>query len=114
MRDRRRVQASRNQAGEVGHVNPQVGADLVRDRAELSEVLVARVGGPAGDDHLRLDLASLLTQLGHIDEVGVLLYLVRCHVVETAGEVDLHAVGQVAAVSQVQAQDGVTRLRQCH
>ena len=38
--------------------------------------------------------------------------MVRDHVVELAGEVDLHAVGQVTAVGQVQAHDRVARLQQ--
>ncbi len=50
--------------------------------------------------------------LGHVDGVGVFADLVRDHVVEPAGEVDLHAVRQVPAVGQVQAHDGIARLDQ--
>ena len=114
VRHRRRVQASSNQASKVGHINPQVRTNLICDGAELRKILMPRVGGPAGDDHLRLHLARLLAQLGHINQVGVFLHLVGRNVVETAREVDLHAVGQVATVSQRKTQDCVTRLRQRH
>ena len=48
---------------------------------------------------------GLLAQLVHVDAEVVLLHLVGGDVVELAGEVELHAVGQVAAVGQGQAQD---------
>ena len=50
--------------------------------------------------------------LVHVDDQGVLFDAVRDDVVEAAGEVDLHAVGQVPAVGQVQAHDGVARADQ--
>ena len=43
----------RDEPGEVGHVDHQLRADLVGDPPELGEVEVARIGGPARDDHLR-------------------------------------------------------------
>ena len=105
VRHRARVQAGGDEAGEVRHVGPEQGADLVGDRAERGEVEVARVGGPAGDDDLRLFGDGLLAQLVHVDPEVVFLDLVGGDVVELAGEVQLHAVGEVAAVGQGQAQD---------
>ncbi|MDI2022227.1 hypothetical protein PJL18_02758 [Paenarthrobacter nicotinovorans] len=96
-----------HQAGEVGHVHHEVRAHQVRDAAELGEVYVAGVGGPAGDDELGLVLKREALNLCHVDGVGVLADAVRDHVVKLAGEVDAHAVGQVAAVGEVQAHDGV-------
>ena len=52
VRHRGRVQARGHQSGEVRHVDPELGADLVGDRAERREVELARVGRPAGDDDL--------------------------------------------------------------
>ena len=57
VRHRARVHPGRHEAREVGHVGHQVGADLVGDRPEGGEVPEARVGGGAGDDHLRPMLA---------------------------------------------------------
>ena len=50
VRHGRRVQARRDEPGEVRHVDPEHRADLVGDRAERGEVELARVGRPAGDD----------------------------------------------------------------
>ena len=110
--DGRRVQARGDQAGEVGHVGPQLRANLVGDGAERVEVQVARVRGPAGDDDVRLLRQRLLADLVHVDAHGVGVDAVGADLVELAGEVQLHAVGQVAAVGQVQAQDAVAGVDQ--
>ena len=109
VRHRARVQPGGHEAGEVRHVRPEQRAHLVGDRAEGCEVEVARVRGPAGDDHLRLLGDGLLAELVHVDPEVVFLDLVGGDLVELAGEVQLHAVGQVAAVGQGQAQDLVPR-----
>ena len=57
MRERRGMRAAGDQAGEMRHVDHQIGADLVGDLAEAREVPDARIGGAAGDDQLRLVLA---------------------------------------------------------
>ena len=106
------VKARGDESGEVGHVRPQVGTDLVRDGAEGLEVEVAGVGGPAGDDDLGALAQGGLAHLVHLDAVGVFVHAVGGGVVQAAREVDLHAVGEVATMGQGQAEDGVTRLRQ--
>ena len=113
VRHRVGVQPGRDQAGEVGHVHHQVGADQVGDPAELGEVELPGVGRPAGDDQLRPVLDGQALDLGHVDAAwSSFAHLVGDHVVELAGEVDPHAVGEVAAVGQRQAEDGVARLEQ--
>ena len=102
----------RDQPGEVGHVHHQVGAHRVGDPAELGEVELPGVRGPAGNDQRRLVLQGQGLDLGHVDPVVLFTDLVRDDVVEPAGEVDLHAVRQVPAVGQVQAHDGVARTDQ--
>ena len=96
----------------MGHVDPQLGADLVRDLTERREVEGARVGGPASDDDLGLLSQGLLADLVHVDAHGLRVDLVRGDIVKLAGEVELHAVGEVTAVGQGQAHDLVTRLGQ--
>ena len=71
-----RVQAGGDESSEVGHIDPQERADLIGDRAEGCEVQLARVGGPAGDDHLGLLGNGLSTQLVHIDGEGLGLDLI--------------------------------------
>jgi hypothetical protein len=103
------VQSGGDEAGEVRHVGPEQGADLIGDRTERGEVEVARVRGPAGDDDLGLFGDGLLAQLVHVDPEVVCLDLVGGDFVELAGEVQLHAVREVTAVSQGEAQDLVPR-----
>ena len=112
VRHRVGVQPRGHQAGEVRHVHHQVGAHQVGDPAELGEVELAGVGGPAGHDQLRAVFQGQRLDLGHVDRKSDLAHVVRDHVVELAGEVDPHAVGEVAAVRQVQAHDGVARVEQ--
>ena len=58
VRHRGGVQPGGDQAGEVRHVDHQVGVDLVGDLPEPFEVQLPRVGRPAGDDQLRRVLAG--------------------------------------------------------
>ena len=66
--DRVGVLAGGDQAGEVRHVDHQLGADRVGDLAEGGEVELARVGGPAGDDQLRPVLVGEALDLLHVDQ----------------------------------------------
>ena len=52
------------------------------------------------------------SHLRHVDQVGVLAYAVGDDVVEPTGEVEPHAVRQVAAVGEVETEDGVARREQ--
>ena len=70
VRHRGRVQPGCHQAGEVRHVHHQVGAHQIGDPAELGEVQLPGVGGPAGDDQLRLVLQRQALHLGHVDPCG--------------------------------------------
>src|SRR5690606_12741123 len=107
-----RVHASGNQAGDVGHVDEQVGAYLVGDGAEAREVQDLGVGGEAGDDHLRLVLNGQALDFVVVDQAGGGVQAVLHGLVDLAGEVHGSAVGQVAAVGQAHAEDGVARLYQ--
>jgi hypothetical protein len=80
----------------MGHVDEQLRVDLVRDPAELGEVEVARVGRPAGDDHLRPVLLGQALDLPHVDAVVLLADLVAGDLVQLARRVQLHAVGAFA------------------
>ena len=89
------------------HVHHQVGADLVGDAAEGFEVQLARVGGPAGDDQLGPVLQGRGAHGVHVAPERLPVHAVCGDLVQPATEVDLHAVGQVPAVRQLQAEDGV-------
>ncbi len=98
-----------DQAGEVGHIDHQEGSDLVGDGAHAGEVEDARVGAAAADDHLRLFAQGECFELVVVDGLGVFADLVADDSVELAGEVELVAVGEVAAVRQVEARERCRR-----
>src|SRR5215218_8703234 len=109
--DRRRVDVGGDETCDVGHIGEQEGTDLVGDLPELVELYDARVGARAGQDHLRLfahrDLAQLV-----VVYVAVVADAVVDYRVGAAGEVELHPVGEVAAVGQVHREDLVPRLQE--
>ena len=107
VRDGRGVGSTGNEAGEVGHVDEEVGSNLVGDLAHALEVELAGVGAAAADDELRFDFEGLGLELVVVDDFGVFADLVAGDVVELAGEVELVAVGEVASVGEVEAEDGV-------
>ncbi len=100
-----------HETGEVRHVDPEEGAYLVGDRAERFEVELTRVCRPAGDDDLRLVLDGETAHLVHVDDRGLGVDAVRDDVVETAREVDLHAVRQVAALVEGETEQRVAGAR---
>ncbi|GMA91303.1 hypothetical protein GCM10025869_18320 [Homoserinibacter gongjuensis] len=105
------MQARGHEPREVRHVDPELGAHLVGDRPERREVELARVGRPAGDDHLRLHLEGGAAHLIHVDAERLGVDLVGVGLVELAGEVELHTVREVPAVRELEAQDAVAGLR---
>ncbi|MNM14001.1 hypothetical protein D3C81_242030 [compost metagenome] len=111
VRQRIGVQARRYQARDVGHVDEQVSADLVGDLAETGEVEGFRVGGEAGHDHFRLMLDGQALDFVVVDQ-AVGIDAVLHGVVQLAGGADLGAVGQVPAVGQAHAQQGIAGLQQ--
>ena len=108
------MQAGSHEAREVGHVHPQGSTNLVRNVAEGLEVEVTRVGGPTGDDDPGALGQGGLAHLLGLDAHGLAIDLVGDGLVVLAREVQAHAVGEVTAVSQRQAQDRVTDVGHGH
>ncbi|COW02135.1 Uncharacterised protein [Mycobacterium tuberculosis] len=104
VRHRRRVQPRGDQTREMRHVHEQLGPDLVGDRPERREVEHPRVGRPAGDDHLRAEFECGGPHRIHVDQMCRRVDAVEAILVELAGEVQPHAMGQVTTVGQVQTQ----------
>src|SRR5690606_14741388 len=111
VRQRVRVHAGGDQAGDVGHVDEQVRADLVGNGAETRPVDHLRVGGEAGHHHLRLVFHGQALDFVVVDQ-ALVVDAVLDGVEQLAGGVDLGAVGEVAAVRQRHAEDGVAGLQQ--
>src|SRR5690606_27696894 len=85
-RHRVRVDTGGNQASDVRHVDHQVGTDLVGNRAETREIQHLRVGGEAGNDHLRLVLDGQTLDFVIVDQAGFRVQAVLHRVVGLAGE----------------------------
>ena len=63
--------AGGNHARDVGDIHHQVGAALFGDGAELLKVDDPRIGGSAGDDHLRAELQGHIAHLVVVDQAGL-------------------------------------------
>ena len=81
----------------VRHVNEQCCIDFVGDLANEREVRVAGVGGVAGDDHQRSELAGERPQRVVVEELGRWVDAVTALIEELARDVGAESVGEVAA-----------------
>ena len=66
----------------------------------------------AGHDQLRSMLQREPLDLGHVDAEVLLVHVVGNDVVQLAGEVDPHPVGEVTPVREVEAEDRVARVEE--
>ena len=106
------MQTGSYQAGNVRHIHHQIGAHLMGDIRKGFEVNDAGIGGSAGNDHLGLVLVGQLPHLIIVDTVGHRIDTIGDHMIVLAGEVDRRAMGQMSALIQVHAHDGVAQLAQ--
>ena len=106
------MHAARHQAGEMRHIDHEIGADLVGDRAKAPKIDDARIGRAAGDDQLRPMLLCQPLGLVHVDQVIVAADAVRNRLEPAAGQIDRRAVGQMAAGGEVEPHEGVARPHQ--
>ena len=103
--------AACHQTGNVGHIHHQICTIAVGDLSDLFKVDGTRIGGCTGHDQLGADLPDLLFQLGVIDHaVGV--DTVKDEVIVLAGHVHGRAVGQMTALRQIHAHDGIAQIQQ--
>ena len=108
------MRAAGDEAGEMRHVDHQIGADLVGDLAEAAEIDDARIGRAAGDDHLGPMLLGEPLDLLHVDEVVVAAHAIGHDLEPAARHVDRRAVGEMAAGGEVEPHEGVAGLHQRH
>ena len=105
------VIAACHQTGNVRHIHHQVCAVAVGDLSDLLEIDSAGISGSTGHDQLGAHLPDLLFQLDVVDH-AVGIDAVGHEVVVLAGHVHRRAVGQVAALRQIHAHDGVAQIQQ--
>ena len=107
-RHRAWVFATGNQAGVVCHVDKQISAYFVGDFAETRPVDFQCVGGSAGHNHFGLVFQRQALYFGIVEHF-VFIQAVADDIVELAGNINGSAVGEMAAVGQTHAHDGVAR-----
>ena len=112
VRQRRRMRAAGDQAGDMRHVDHQPGPDRIGDLAEPLPVPDPGIGGAAGQDQLGLVLMRQPLDLLHVEQVVVAAHAVGDHLEPFAGHVDRRAMGQVTARVEVEPHEGVARLQQ--
>ena len=103
-----------DEAGVVGHVDHQLGADFPRDLGEGAVRDLTGIGAGTGDDELRLVLAGESRHLIEVEALIALPHAVMDKLVEHPGGIELHAVRQVAAMGEVEGKDRVARLNGGH
>ena len=111
--NRIRVKARSDQAGNVGDIGQQVGADLVGDAAECVPVGGVGVAAETADDEAWFVLASEVADLLVIKALGNGVNRVADYVVIDAAAVHRAAMGEMPAHDQVHAHDGVAYVKQC-
>ncbi len=106
------MDTGRDQSGEMRHVDHEVRADLVGDRAETGEVDDPRVGRAAGDDDFRLVLERQPLDLVEVDQGIVAPDAVLNGMQPLAGDRRRRPVREVAAGGERHAQQRFARLHQ--
>ena len=112
VRHRTRMQPRRDQAGEMRHIDDQIRADVVRDRAKPLEIEHTRIRRPAGQNHMRAALVRDPLDLVHIDQARLPIHVIRRDLIKTPRNVDRHPMGQMTTVGQLEPHHRVPRLKQ--
>ena len=101
-----------HQAGDMGHIHHQIGTHGVGHFPELGEVNDAGIGAGTGNDELGLAFLCHGEKLIIVDALRLVVETVGDDVKVLAGDVHRAAVAEMAAVSQVHAQNRVAGLDQ--
>ena len=96
--DRVLEQSRGDEAGCVGHIDPEKGSHLVGDGAHPFIVPLTGICRSASDDEFRPALAGSGLHLVVVDHPGLLVKAVSHGVIEDSGGVDRRSVGQVASL----------------
>ena len=111
VRHRIRIHARRDQAGDMRHVDEQIRANLVGDRAETCPVHQLRIRAETTDQHLRFVFDGETLDLVVIDQT-MFVDAVLHRVEQLAGNIHLGAVGEMAAVRKRHTEDCIAGLQQ--
>ena len=106
------MDASDDQARDVGNIADVVGADVLGDLPENLEINLPRIRGCAGDDDFRPVLFGKLGEVVVVNPAGFGVDRVGDGFEEPARERDLASVGKMPAVDVRHSHDGIARLDQ--
>src|SRR5271157_5599169 len=98
------------QTSEVRHVHQVERVHFVGNLPHSDEIDESRIGAAAANDELRPLALGNTFQIVIVDGLGFLGYAVGNDLVGLAGKVQRMAVTEVAAMRQVQAENGVSGL----
>ena len=101
-----------DQPGKMRHVDHQIGADLIGDRAKTGKVDDPRIGAAAGDDQLWPVLARQPLDLVEIDARVLPADAVSDRVKPFPGQIGPGAVSQMSARGKRHTEDRVARAQQ--
>ena len=96
------------------HVEDVDRADLVRDLPHAREVPQAGIGAGSADDDLGLLAHRDRLELVVVDHLGVAPHRVEGGVIELSAEAELVTVSEMAAVREIETENGVARLQHRH
>ena len=102
--------ATGNQAGVVRHIDKEICTHFIGDFAEFRPVDLQRVGRCAGHNHFGFVFKRQAFDFGIVENF-IFIQTISNGIVEFAGNIDAGTVGQVAAVCQRHAQNGVARFQ---
>ena len=111
VRHRIRIHASRDQSRDMRHVDEQIRANLVGNRAQTCPVHHLRIRAETADQHLRFVFERQPFDLVIID-ASVLVHAVLHGMEQLAGNIHLGAVGEMPAMREAHAEDRIARLQQ--
>ena len=101
------MHACRDESGDVGHVDKQVGANLAGKFAHALEVNHARISRSADRDQCRPQIACGFFKFLVIESLVIGRYAVVGDIVESSRKVRLMAVREMAAVREIHREDFV-------
>ncbi len=108
------VHAGGDKTRDMSHIHEEKGVHGLGDGGDALEVNDAGIGAGAGDDHLGFVLVGKLFDFVVVDALVILANAIGDELVHAAGKIERMAVGEVAAVGEIHAENGVAGLESGH
>ena len=96
------------------HVDPEDGTDFVRNGPHPLIIPFTGISGSTADDEFGFAFQRLALHLIIIDHARLLIQAVGHGMVQDAGRIDRRTVGEMPALGEVQAHEGVARTQASH